>query len=87
VAIDKFPLSGDLASYPARTAFDITPGATELAVIPKAIYVGGTGTIVLRAVDSSADVTFQNVPSGFILDVRAQFVKAGTTATGLIGLA
>ncbi|MEZ5656801.1 MAG: hypothetical protein R3E04_13125 [Sphingobium sp.] len=56
--------------------------------IPKALYVGTGGTVILRGVDSAADVTFKNVANGQILDVQAQFVRAtGTTATDIVALA
>ena len=43
---------------------------------------------MLRAVDSTQDVTFVNVASGTILDVRATVIRAaGTTASNMIGLA
>ena len=54
----------------------------------KAIYVGGQGDVTLRAIESDADVTFRNVPSGAILDVRTANIRAtGTTATDIVGLA
>lgn len=74
---------------PARHAFAIAPNdAAALATIPRALYVGTGGALVVRCADSSADVTFKNVASGQILDVRASHVRAtGTTAADLIGLA
>lgn len=69
--------------------FPITPHATnEIDPLPKAIYVGTGGDIVLRGVRGVVDVTFKNVPSGAILDIRAQYIRAaGTTAANLVGLA
>lgn len=80
--------SSDSLTSPARNSFDIAPDdATELPELPKAIYVGTGGDISMRLIDSAADVTFRNVPSGYILDVRAQFVRStGTTAVDLLGL-
>ncbi len=86
---DKFAMMADSVGSPARRAFAITPHATaEIDPLPKAIYVGTGGDIVLRGVDGTADVTFKSVPSGAILDVRAQYIRAaGTTASNLVGLA
>lgn len=85
---DRFENVNGLAD-PARLAFAITPHATnEVDPLPKAIYVGTGGDLVGRAAGSSADVTFKNLASGQILDVRLQYVRAsGTTATNLVGLA
>ena len=85
---DRFENVNGLAD-PARAAFAISPHATnEIDPLPKAIYVGTGGDIVGRAAGSSADVTFKNLASGQILDVRLQYVRAsGTTATNLVGLA
>ncbi|MDZ7588222.1 MAG: hypothetical protein U5J78_03345 [Parasphingorhabdus sp.] len=85
---DTFSQYGDSPTAPARRAFAIAPHATnEIDPLPKAIIVGGDGNIALRAVDSTADVTIA-VKAGQVLPVRAQYIRvAGTTATGLVGLA
>jgi hypothetical protein len=86
---DQFDTAADSLIAPARKCFPIIPSNTaELPVLPKAIYVGSGGSIVLRAIDSTQDVTFTNVPSGTILDVRAVALRqSGTTAGNLVGLA
>lgn len=86
---DAFAFHSHAAVDPARNAFPITPhDANELTVLPRAIYVGTGGTLVLRTIDSTADVTFRNLASGQVIDVRAQYVRAsGTTATDLVALA
>lgn len=74
---------------PARNCFPVVPSdAGELVRLPKAIYVGTGGNLVVRPVDGNADVTFVNLPNGAILDVRIVAVRAtGTTAGDLVGLA
>lgn len=74
---------------PALQCFAITPDDTsDLANVTKAVYVGEEGDIVLRAARDNQDVTFRNVPAGFILDVRVSAVRStGTTAGSLVGLA
>lgn len=86
---DEFDDRSDTESGPAREPFAITPDDTDpLPIVPKAIYVGTGGTIVLRGIESTEDVTFVSVPDGFVLAVRASHVRAtGTTAQNLIGLA
>lgn len=89
MSFDGFGSSVDSIVAPTRNCFTVTPNdVSVLAVLPKAIYVGTGGTIVLRAIDSAQDVTFVNVASGSVLDVRATIIRAtGTTATNIIGLA
>ena len=86
--LDTFQSYGDSAANPARRAFAVTPSdSAELTILPKALLVGGAGALVLRAVDSAADVTV-TVAAGQILPIRAQFVRAtGTTATAIVALA
>lgn len=88
MAIDVFALHTASVTDPARQAFSIVPhDSAELTVLPRAIYVGTGGTIVLRAVDSAGDVVLKNLFSGQLLDIRARFVRAtGTTAADLVAL-
>jgi hypothetical protein len=72
---------------PAQKAVVIAPHDTNpLAGGPtQGIYVGGAGNIVLRAMNSPADVTLIGVPVGAILPIRALYVRAtSTTATNLV---
>lgn len=86
---DPFSSSSDSVIAPARHAFPIAPdNISDLPSFTKALYIGTGGAIVLRAVGSDADVTFTNVQDGSILDVRCRAIRAaGTTATGIVGLA
>ena len=86
---DNYAPNADSPSSPARDCFAIAPDdALELTAVTKAIYVGTGGDVVLRAVESVSDVTFRNVPSGAILDVRVAAIRSiGTTASDIVGLA
>lgn len=77
----------DGASAPSSAPFSIIPDdAQPLPAIPKGIYVGTGGTIVLRGIGGGADVTYRNLPDASYVAVRAQYVRAtGTTAADLIG--
>lgn len=77
----------DSTIAPSRAPFAVTPhDVNELPILPKALYVGTGGDVVVRGVDAAADVTYRNVPAGAYLMVRAAFVRAtGTTAAHIIG--
>lgn len=84
---DRFELRPDNVSAPARRAAAVTPHATNpLTDVPKALYVGGEGTVVCRLVDDSADVTFSAVPAGTLLPIRVSHVRATSTATLIVAL-
>jgi len=87
-AADKFAGYQDSVSAPSRSTPPITPSdATPLTTVPKALYIGTGGNVTLRSVDDSFDSVFKNVPSGAILAVRAQYVRAtGTTAADIVAL-
>ena len=54
--------------------------------MPKALYIGGTGAVVLQNA-VGVEVTFTNLQAGSILPVRfRRVVTTGTDATGLIVL-
>lgn len=86
---DKFDHVSDSIVAPSRQPFAIVPSdSEELSLVPKALYVGRGGNVVLRGIDGQADVTFTNVPAGQILNVRPLYVRAtGTSAGDLVGLA
>lgn len=86
---DHFQLHGDAVASPSRAPFAVVPHDTDaLPTIPKALYVGTAGDLVLRGAGGTADVTFRNVAAGQVLDVRASHVRAtGTTAGAIVALA
>lgn len=86
---DMFAAFADTPLAPASAPYMVTPhDSTALPAVPKALYVGTGGTIVLRGMAGSSDVTFRNVANGQIIDVRASHVRAtGTTATDIVALA
>ena len=85
--IDNFNgAAGDTLIGSSVNPYPIVPHDTSpLPVVPKAIYVGTAGDVVLRGIGSTADVTFKNCPAGSELMVRASHVSAtGTTASDLV---
>lgn len=88
MSIDFQANYADSATAGSRRPFAVVPhDLNELAVIPKALFVGTGGNVTVRGVDAASDVVFKNVASGQVLDVRAQFVRAtGTTAADIVGM-
>jgi len=85
---ENFPPQQNTVSSPARQMFALTPHDTNpVDPLPKALRFDAAGTVVLRAVDSDADVTLE-VAAGEVLDVRALYVRdTGTDAITIHGLA
>ncbi len=84
---DKYRHSESVIS-PARNCFAITPSDDQkVSEVPKAIYVGTGGDIVLNLVDGDQDVHFRNVQNGTIIAVCPQFIRtSGTSASDIVGL-
>lgn len=68
----------------ATSWFSITPADTNLATVPDAIYVGGAGTVIAKG-SNGTDATF-TAAAGQILPIRPTQVRAGSTASGIVGL-
>ncbi len=72
-------------------AFAISKSDTAaLAYVTTAIYVGGTGDLVVIAAGDDPTgngVTFKSVPVGAVIPVAAAYVLDATTATNLVGIA
>ncbi len=85
---DFFAGSANSLTSPAEDCFAILPSDTEnLVQATKAIFVGQGGDVRLIPLRGSEPITFVNLASGSMLDVRARRVLAlGTTAADLIGL-
>jgi len=85
--MDKFSDYPTSLTAPARDGAAVVPSDTvDLAVLPRAIYVGQTGNLSLRLAGGQT-VAFQNVQAGSFLPIRAKGVNVtGTTATGLVAL-
>lgn len=70
---------------PPTDAFSITTANTDLAVFPKALYIGGTGDLVVLTLEDN-EVTFNSVPAGTVLNLRVKQVLTSTTATNIVGM-
>lgn len=85
---DRFSGYSDSISAPATRAAAVAPNdSNELPDIPKALFVGTGGTIVMRGAGGGPDATFKNVPNGAVLPFRPQYVRStGTTAADILAL-
>lgn len=85
---DKFEKFPSNIESPAKSAFAITPvDGADLAVSTRAIYVGGSGDIVVILEGDATTVTFKSVVAGTVLPIRVKQLHAAlTTATDIIGL-
>ena len=73
---------------PAEYAADVIKSdSTVLNPVPRALYIGSGGDVVVTMAADGTDVTFSNVPTGTKLPVRVSKVKAtGTTASSIVAL-
>lgn len=84
---DSFATIADTPILPARAPFAVSPHDTNaLPNVPKRLFIGTGGNVILRGVDGAADVIYKNVANGVYLNVRPQYVRAtGTTAADIVG--
>lgn len=84
---DKFQTHNDSVTAPSTAPFAIVPDDTApVPQVPKGIYVGTGGHVVVRGVNGTTDVTYRNLPDASYIAVRALYVRAtGTTAGDLVG--
>lgn len=68
-------------------ATPLTPHAANPIEHPvRQIWVGGTGTLVMRFAGASADVTLAAIPAGTMLyGISPTHIRATSTATLLVG--
>lgn len=85
--MDKFSDYPTSLTAPARDAAPVLPDdAADLAVLPRALFVGQTGDVSARLAGGQS-VVFRNVQAGSILPVRALGINAtGTTAADILAL-
>lgn len=69
---------------PGEDGFTITPADEDLAVYPRALWIGGAGSLVVETIRGTV-LTF-TVGDGVLLPLRCKQVRAATDATNIIGL-
>lgn len=84
---DAFEHHGESLQSPASAGFAIVPDDdAALAVTTRAIYVGLGGRLSVE-MKAGGTVSFENLPDGALLPIRAVRVLETTTAAALVGLA
>lgn len=77
--------SRGLTSPPEHAAAILPNDALDLAVVPRALYVGVAGNVAVRMAGGGT-VTLASVPAGTLLPIRVSRILAtGTTAGGILG--
>lgn len=72
-------------SNPATQFLAVTPSDTSnLAFIPRAVYVGVSGDLVVYDSLGSGPIIFSNVPVGWMPIMPTKILSAGTTASGIV---
>jgi hypothetical protein len=79
-------MSTESVSSASRAAAVTPSDSVDIAFLPRALYIGTTGDVTADV--GGTTVLFKNVPSGYILFIKASRVRAtGTTATNIVALA
>ena len=85
--MDKFSKFPTTPISPARGGITVAPGdTTELPQTSRALYVGQGGDVSVVSADGDV-LVFEAVPTGSLLPIRANIVRATeTTASGILAL-
>ena len=83
-AADKATGSPQLDS-PASNAAVITPSASALDYVTRAIYVGGTGHLSVT-MQGGQTVLFSAIPAGTWMPIRCTHILAASTATLIVAV-
>lgn len=82
---DVFKTHARGLSSPAENAMAIVPADADLPTVPRALFVGQGGDLVVTMLGGET-VTLGNVPAGAFLPIRVTRVRAtGTTAGRVLG--
>lgn len=73
------------ATVAARSAVAVTASDATVFPITRSLYVGTSGTLVVRMADG-VNATFTNVPVGFFPVQADMVLLTGTTAAGILAV-
>jgi hypothetical protein len=81
-----FTPSNPSALFSARSVAAVTPSdATDLTNC-RALWVGGSGNLVVRGIDNTTSVTLVIPNGGVLIPIFVSRVMAATTATSIVAL-
>lgn len=65
-------------------AISVGGGDQVLSVCSRWVYISGTGNLVVRLADDTADTTLSNIPVGVMLPLAVAIVRSTSTAAGVL---
>ena len=85
--MDSFSAFPTTPISPARSASTVIPNDTaELPHVSRALYIGQFGALSVQMADGDV-VTFEAIPAGSMLPIRAaKVLSSGTTAAAILSL-
>ena len=87
MATDNFAGQIHDPTMPGLRAVAVTKSDTTLIdPVPRALWVGGAGNLVIDTLGGDTDVTLAGVVAGTLIPIRATRVKAATTATSVVAI-
>ena len=85
--LDNFKLHTERLDSPGMNAIEVIPSnSAPLAKVSRAIYIGGSGDLVVEMLGGQTPITFVGVSAGCILPIRVTKVLTATSATDLVAL-
>jgi hypothetical protein len=85
--LDNFKLHTERLDSPGMSAIEVTPSnSAPLAKVSRAIYIGGSGDLVVEMLGGQTPITFVGVSAGCVLPIRVTKVLTATSATNLVAL-
>ncbi|MEZ4714299.1 MAG: hypothetical protein R3A44_44375 [Caldilineaceae bacterium] len=87
MATDNFSSYQPSLDAPARRAAAVTPNdSADLTEVPRALYIGTAGDLVVKLVDDASSVTFPNMPVGWHPIRPARVYATNTTASDIVAV-
>jgi hypothetical protein len=80
---DKFGGTTSLEG-PAEEFTGVTPSNDDLPFVPRLVFVGTGGDLLVMSKKGGAAVTFKNVAAGTTLIIRPLRILPGTTAADIV---
>lgn len=73
---------------PAGSLVAVTPSDSTIYTAPfRGLWVGTGGNVAIKTPGATAAVTLVNVPDGYLLAVKAEYVMStNTTASDIVGM-